>query len=98
MRVNLADGRTLTANRVPDPQDDVTAVLLDATGVTASVGRPRGAKRVAWTTETTDAGERVDVQADGVRLTVISYRSGFVRIEARLTGVPRWLAPKRNER
>lgn len=93
MRVNLADGRTVQTSDVADiDQDRITGVLLDAAGVPASVSRPHGASVVSWSSSATETSERVDVQADAVRLTVVSYRSGMVRAEMRVTGTPRWLA------
>lgn len=110
MRINLADGSTLTFDlddeddraawhefvRSQDPE--ITAAVVGNGRHPVAVTAPARFRNVRYSVERSgedDDGqalaERVEVQADGVRLVVLRYRSGTTRIGLTRTGIPRYL-------
>jgi len=79
-------------------QDKITGVILGGTGTAqVSVPTPRRFRSVSYQAEPLQNGqgcngERLIVQADDVRLTVLVYRSGMARVDLVKTGHPRHLS------
>jgi len=102
VQVNLNDGRT--EHGPPDKRraDQVRGVQIGVDAHQVAISAPKSFKIIMWSSENRFGvdgeviAEQLDVQADNVRLTVIAFRSGVVRVDLRKTGTPRYL-PRKNE-
>lgn len=94
------DGAWAQIQADPAAQDLIRGVLLDGAASTVAVQPPQGFKHLTYAADAVQAGdqtvgERLQVQADDVRLTVTFLQSGMVRVHLRRTGHPRHLAQHR---
>jgi len=102
VRVNLVDGRTEFGSPNNYRAERVRGVQLEVVAHQVAIPTPKRFKVTSWSTENhfgpdgEVTAERLDVQADNVRLTVVVFRSGVVRVDLRKTGTPRDL-PWKNE-
>ena len=107
LHFDLGDPKELGAwskvERDRHAQDEITGVILGGPGTTqVSVPTPQRFRSVSYRAEPLQKnghgcnGERLIVQADDVRLTVLVYRSGMARVDLVRTGQPRHLSQFEN--
>ena len=81
----------------PAQQKKIRGSSMSVEAHTVAVTQPKKFESLAWSAEKVEGrsgevvGSRVECQADNVRLSIVLYDSGLVRVDLRRTGKPRFL-------